>query len=121
MSAAIFVAGVGGIVMAVYDETWNEAMHHWFEPFVAFFFPAAPRDIDWSRGWESLDQELPQVVRVRSQATSDPQSLRTRHDEANDLGTIPADRLDDNTAGRNGTTFPAGTLPVGGGDNDALR
>ena len=49
--------------MAVYDETWKEAMNQWFEPFVAFFFPHVHRDIDWSRGWESLDKELQQVVR----------------------------------------------------------
>ena len=49
--------------MAVYDQTWKEAMNQWFEPFVAFFFPHVHRDIDWSRGWESLDKELQQVVR----------------------------------------------------------
>ncbi len=49
--------------MAVYDETWKEAMNQWFEPFVAFFFPYIHRDIDWSRGWESLDKELQQVQR----------------------------------------------------------
>lgn len=48
--------------MAVYDETWKEAMDLWFEPFVAFFFPQVHRDIDWSRGWQSLDAELRQVV-----------------------------------------------------------
>jgi hypothetical protein len=46
----------------VYDETWKEAMDLWFEPFVAFFFPQVHRDIDWSRGWQSLDAELRQVV-----------------------------------------------------------
>jgi hypothetical protein len=50
-------------MMFVYDETWKEAMNQWFEPFVAFFFPHVHRDIDWSRGWESLDQEFQQVVR----------------------------------------------------------
>jgi hypothetical protein len=49
--------------MAVYDETWKEAMEQWFEPFVAFFFPHVHRDIDWSRGWQSLDTELRQVTR----------------------------------------------------------
>lgn len=48
--------------MAVYDETWKEAMDIWFEPFVAFFFPQVHHDIDWSRGWQSLDAELRQVV-----------------------------------------------------------
>jgi hypothetical protein len=49
--------------MAVYDETWKEAMNQWLEPFVAFLFPDVHHDIDWSRGWESLDNELQQVVR----------------------------------------------------------
>lgn len=50
-----------GIAMAVYDETWKEAMNLWFELFVAFFFPHVHRDIDWTRGWESLDKELQQT------------------------------------------------------------
>jgi hypothetical protein len=49
--------------MAVYDKTWKEALDKWFEPFVAFFFPIVHRDIDWSRGWQSLDTELRQVTR----------------------------------------------------------
>jgi hypothetical protein len=49
--------------MAVYDETWKEAMNLWFESFIAFFFPHVHRDIDWNRGWESLDNELQQVTR----------------------------------------------------------
>ncbi len=31
--------------------------------FMAFFFPAAHAEIDWSKGYESLDQELQKVVR----------------------------------------------------------
>jgi hypothetical protein len=42
---------------------WKEAMNQWFEPFLAFFFPHVHRDIDWDRGWQSLDKELQQVVR----------------------------------------------------------
>ncbi len=53
--------------MAVYDQTWKEAMNQWFEPFVAFFFPQVHRDIDWSRGWESLDKEFQQIVREAEQ------------------------------------------------------
>ncbi len=48
--------------MAVYDETWKEAMEQWFELFVAFFFPHVHRDIDCGHGWESLDGELRQVT-----------------------------------------------------------
>src|SRR5262245_54266722 len=30
---------------------------------MAFFFPTAYREIDWSRGYEFLDKELQQIVR----------------------------------------------------------
>ncbi len=46
-----------------YDSPWKEILEHYFPEFMAFFFPAAYREIDWSRGYESLDQELLQVVR----------------------------------------------------------
>jgi hypothetical protein len=48
--------------MAVYDETWKEAMDQWLESFIAFFFPHVHRDIDWGRGWQSRDAELRQVL-----------------------------------------------------------
>jgi hypothetical protein len=48
---------------ADYDSPWKEALDHWFGPFLAFFFPLAHADIDWSRGYEALDTELQQVVR----------------------------------------------------------
>lgn len=34
-----------------------------FEPFMAFFFPQAHRQIDWSRGFEFLDKQLQKVTR----------------------------------------------------------
>jgi hypothetical protein len=46
-----------------FDSPWKEALDRWFRPFLAFFFPAAHADIDWSRGYETLDTELQQVVR----------------------------------------------------------
>jgi hypothetical protein len=46
-----------------YDSPWKEILDLYFEPFMAFFFPAAHREIDWSRGYEMLDKELQQVVR----------------------------------------------------------
>ncbi|MBC6417813.1 MAG: hypothetical protein GDA44_02975 [Prochloron sp. SP5CPC1] len=46
-----------------YDSPWKEAIESYFEEFMAFFFPEAHRDIDWSRGYETLDTELQQVVR----------------------------------------------------------
>lgn len=46
-----------------YDSPWKEIIELYFEQFVAFFFPKAHIDIDWSRGYEFLDKELQQVVR----------------------------------------------------------
>ena len=49
---------------ADYDSPWKEALDAYFEPFVALLFPEVHRQIDWSRGYESLDKEFQQVVRV---------------------------------------------------------
>jgi len=49
--------------MTDYDSPWKEMLENYFPAFMAFFFPAAYRDIDWDRGYESLDKELQQIVR----------------------------------------------------------
>jgi len=46
-----------------YDSPWKDILELYFAEFMAFFFPAAHADIDWSRGYESLDAELQQIVR----------------------------------------------------------
>ena len=48
--------------MTDYDSPWKESLHVYFQPFLALFFPDAHADIDWSRGYQSLDQELRQIV-----------------------------------------------------------
>jgi hypothetical protein len=48
---------------ADYNSPWKEALDAYFEPFLALLFPEVHRQIDWSRGYESLDKELQQVVR----------------------------------------------------------
>jgi hypothetical protein len=45
-----------------YDSPWKEALERYFEQFMAFFFPQAHEDIDWSRGHLFLDKELQQVT-----------------------------------------------------------
>jgi hypothetical protein len=50
-----------------YDGAWKEALDRFFEPCVAFFFPLAHADIDWARGYETLDKELQKVVRQAKQ------------------------------------------------------
>ncbi len=46
-----------------YDSPWKDILERYFPEFMAFFFPEAFQEIDWSKGYESLDQELQQVVR----------------------------------------------------------
>ncbi len=46
-----------------YDSPWKEVLELYFRQFLVFFFPDIERDIDWSRGYQSLDKELPQFER----------------------------------------------------------
>ncbi|MCI0458307.1 MAG: hypothetical protein L0Z62_15190 [Gemmataceae bacterium] len=53
--------------MTDYDSPWKEALDLYFEQCLAFFFPQAHADIDWGRGYETLDKEFQQVVRAAEQ------------------------------------------------------
>jgi hypothetical protein len=46
-----------------YDTPWKDVIEAYFEDFIGFFFPKIHAEIDWSRGYDFLDQELSQVVR----------------------------------------------------------
>jgi hypothetical protein len=46
-----------------YDTPWKNALTRYFPEFMAFYFPEACRDIDWTVPWNFLEQELAQVVR----------------------------------------------------------
>ena len=46
-----------------YDSPWKEVLENAFPEFMAFYFPEADRQIDWSQGHEFLNMELRQVVR----------------------------------------------------------
>lgn len=46
-----------------YDSPWKVILERYFQDFMAFFFPDAHDDIDWNRGYESLDTELQKIVR----------------------------------------------------------
>ncbi len=48
---------------ADYDSPWKEALDRYFEAFLALLFPKVHAQIDWTRGYESLDKEFQQVVR----------------------------------------------------------
>jgi hypothetical protein len=45
-----------------YDSPWKEAVEHYFSEFMAFYFPEAFVEIDWSKEHVFLDQELRAVV-----------------------------------------------------------
>jgi len=45
-----------------YDSPWKLAIERCFREFVRFYFPHAHDRIDWSKGYEFLDQELQAVV-----------------------------------------------------------
>ena len=45
-----------------YDSPWKEAVEHYFSEFMAFYFPEAFKEIDWSKEHVFLDQELRAVV-----------------------------------------------------------
>ena len=46
-----------------YESPWKEALTDYFEQFMELCFPEVHADIDWSRGWETLDAELQEVIR----------------------------------------------------------
>jgi hypothetical protein len=46
-----------------YDSPWKEILEEYFEDFMEFFFPQIHTEIDWTRGYEFLDQELSQIIR----------------------------------------------------------
>ena len=46
-----------------YDSPWKEAVDNYFPEFMAFYFPDADSQIDWTEEPIFLDQELRAVVR----------------------------------------------------------
>ncbi len=45
-----------------YDSPWKEVIERYFPEFMAFYFPDASAEIDWSKEYVFLDQELRAVV-----------------------------------------------------------
>ncbi len=45
-----------------HDSAWKEVLEKLFERFLSFFFPEIYKDIDFSRGFEFLDNELQQIA-----------------------------------------------------------
>ena len=44
--------------MAEFDSPWKESLDVYFESFLQLCFPAVHREMDWVRGYQSLEQEL---------------------------------------------------------------
>jgi hypothetical protein len=49
--------------MSDFDSPWKEALDVFFERFIVLLFPDVHAQIDWTRGWESLDKEFQKIVR----------------------------------------------------------
>jgi hypothetical protein len=52
-----------------YDSPWKEIIERFFPQLLDMFLPEAYEDIDWSKGWESRDKELRQIVREAKQGS----------------------------------------------------
>lgn len=50
--------------MVDFDNPWKEVLTHFFESFMALFFPVAHAEINWKRKPEFLDNEFRQVVKL---------------------------------------------------------
>lgn len=46
-----------------FDSPWKDALDLYLQPFLALFFPDIHEAIDWSKGYESLDKELSEIIR----------------------------------------------------------
>lgn len=46
-----------------YDNPWKTTLDRYFPEFMAMYFPRAAAQINWEKGYESLDTELQSLVR----------------------------------------------------------
>lgn len=46
-----------------FDTPWKAALRRYLPSFLAFFFPEIHADIDWSRGYQTLDKEFERTIR----------------------------------------------------------
>ena len=53
---------MGKLKKTHYDPPWKTIAGKHFQLFMAFFFPAAHSEIDWSQGFESKDSELQKIL-----------------------------------------------------------
>jgi hypothetical protein len=53
--------------MTDFDNPWKDSLELFLTWFLQFFFPTIYDDIDWSRGYESLDKELQKILPTSEQ------------------------------------------------------
>ena len=44
------------------DSAWKDIRNIWFPEFMEFFYPELASQVDWSKGYESLDKELQKIT-----------------------------------------------------------
>lgn len=49
--------------MTEHDSAWKEVLEDLFEDFLRFFFPDIYRDVDFSKGYQFLDNELQKIIK----------------------------------------------------------
>jgi hypothetical protein len=47
-----------------FDTPWKDVLEFYFPEFIAFFFPEAHMHINWNRGYEFLDKDGQNWIRV---------------------------------------------------------
>ena len=58
-----------------FDSPWKESLERFLEQFLSYFFPELHAAIDWSRGYESLDNELREIMREAESGTKTTDEL----------------------------------------------
>jgi hypothetical protein len=58
-----------------FDSPWKESLERFLEQFLSYYFPELHAAIDWSRGYESLDNELREIMREAESGTKTTDEL----------------------------------------------
>jgi Domain of unknown function (DUF4351) len=62
LSVVVSLTSILKVMTTPLDTPWKQILESYFPQFMAFFFPEAYSQIDWSRGFEFLDGELQQIT-----------------------------------------------------------
>ena len=122
-----------------FDSPWKEALERFLPQFLEFFFRRVFEGVDWSRGYESLDKELQQIVREAELGLRladklfkvfrlggeeawvlGQEPLRPRIDGRRNPATVSGHRLATGIAARIGAAISRRDSSIRGGTTDAL-